>query len=123
MMPPRRSEASEPHWGPTFLATGGPVRGLSGPPPSNPREGATDRSPIGTREGRDAGGYSPSALGLLDGRGQGAEDREHGVEVGQAGAETIDEVGQGELAVEQVLVVLADVVGQLAHQRGVDLFE
>src|SRR5437764_660717 len=46
-----------------------------------------------------------SALRLLDGRGQGAEDGEHGVEVGQAGAEAVDEVGQREFAVEQVLVV------------------
>ena len=37
--------------------------------------------------------------------------------------EAIDEVGEGELAVDQVLVVLADVLGQVAHQGGVDLFE
>ena len=58
-----------------------------------------------------------------DRRGQGAEDGEHRVEVGQPGAEPVDEVGQGELALDQVLVVLVDVVRQLADQRRVDLLE
>ena len=64
-----------------------------------------------------------SGFRLPGGGGQGAEDGEHRVEVGQAGAEAVDEVGQGEVAVDQVLVVLGDVVDQLAHQGGVDLFE
>ena len=64
-----------------------------------------------------------SAFRLAGGGGQGAEDGEHRVEVRQSRAEAVDEVGQGEVAVDQVLVVLGDVVDQLAHQGGVDLFE
>jgi hypothetical protein len=67
--------------------------------------------------------HPASGLGLAGGGGQGAEDGEHRVEVGQPGAEFVDEVGQGEVALDQVLVVLGDVVDQLAHQGGVDLLE
>ena len=39
------------------------------------------------------------------------------------GAEAVDEVGESELAVDQVLVVVGDMVDQFAHQGGVDLLE
>src|SRR5690606_15003357 len=65
----------------------------------------------------------PSAVRLLLRRGQGAEHGEHRVQVGQAGAEAVDELGEGEVAVDEVLVVLGDVIGQVAEEGGVDLFE
>ena len=40
--------------------------------------------------------------------------------MGELRPEPIDEVRQDELAVDEVLVVLLDVLGQVAHQRGVD---
>ena len=63
-------------------------------------------------------------VGLADlRRGERAEDRQHRVKMGKTGAEPIDEVGQRELAVHEVLVVLGHVVRQLTHQGRVDLFE
>ena len=63
------------------------------------------------------------ALGLAIRGGERAENGQHRVQVGETGAETVDEVAEGEVSFEQVFVVVVDVVSQLAHERGVHLLE
>ena len=62
-----------------------------------------------------------SAFGLVLGRGEGSEDGEHRIEVGQARTEAIDEIAEGEVAFQQVVMVVFHVVGQVAHQGGMHL--
>ena len=62
-------------------------------------------------------------FGLVLGGGQGPEDGEHGIEVSQPGPESIDEVAEGEVAFQQIIVIILDVIGQVAHQGGMDLLE
>ncbi len=67
--------------------------------------------------------WEASGFRLLDRGGERPEDGEHRVEVSESRAEAVDEVGEGEFAVDEVLVVLGNVVGQLAHEGGVDLLK
>ena len=62
-------------------------------------------------------------LGLPLSGGEWAKNRQHGVEVGQTGAETIDEIAEGKIPFEQILVIVLDVVGHISHERGMNLFE
>ena len=43
--------------------------------------------------------------------------------MGESGTEAVDEIAQREVAFEEIFVIILDVIGQLAHERCVDLLE
>jgi len=43
--------------------------------------------------------------------------------MGEPGAEAVDKIAQRVVAFEQIFVIILDVIGQLAHERRVDLLE
>ena len=66
---------------------------------------------------------SYSALGFPLGGGQRPEYGQHRIQMGESGTEAVNEIAQREVAFEEIFVILLDVIGQLAHERCVDLLE
>src|SRR5262249_7005038 len=64
-----------------------------------------------------------SALGLVLRRRQRAKHGEHRVQVRQTRSEAIHEITEREVALQQIIVVILDVIGEVAHQCGMHLLE
>lgn len=66
---------------------------------------------------------APFVFALAIGCRQRSKDRQHGVEVGQSRTESVNEVAQGKVALEQVFVVFFHVIPELVHEGCVNLLE
>lgn len=64
-----------------------------------------------------------SAFGFPLGGSQRPEYGQHRIQMGESGTEAVDKIAQREVAFKEIFVIILDVIGQLAHERRVDLLE